>query len=298
MLKLFILCAIIFTIYYCISNKVKIKFKTFFKRGFKVKKGIYGIYCYVGFQGDGKTYSCCEYVMDNYSTIQLFSNVKINNINYTYYEGFKELLKLRDAIDMAKYFDRNYIIFNGNKIPFQSDKQIVFIYDEIFSELQRGSKIDNNVLDFITQMRKRGFILLTTAQIWSDIPITWRRLTRFQIVCKMRNFFGLNILIKTFHDAEQMKWSNDDQEFVAPIISTTITHTRKFISDSYDTFQLIHNKNSTFLEETKSKNFVSDEKDFPQGGDRGVLKADNEFWEESELITEDWYDEEETRTDN
>ena len=292
MFKLFIFCFIIFVIYYCIRNKIKIKFKTFFKKGFKVKKGIYGIYCYVGFQGDGKTYSCCEYVLDNYSNIQLFSNVKINNINYTYYEGFDGLLKLRDAIDMAKYFNRNYIIFDGNKIPFQYDKQIVFIYDEIFSELQRGSKIDNNVLDFITQMRKRGFILLTTAQIWSDIPITWRRLTRFQIDCKMRNFFGINILIKTFHDSEQMKWSNDDQEFVAPIISTTITHTRKYIADSYDTLQLIHNKNSSFLDDTKFNNFVSDEKAFPQGGDRGVLKSYNS------INKKDLDNEKETRTNN
>lgn len=292
MFKLFILCFIIFGIYYCIRNKIKIKFKTFFKKGFKVKKGIYGIYCYVGFQGDGKTYSCCEYVLDNYSNIQLFSNVKINNINYTYYEGFDGLLKLRDSIDMAKYFNRNYIIFNGNKIPFQYDKQIVFIYDEIFSELQRGSKIDNNVLDFITQMRKRGFILLTTAQIWSDIPITWRRLTRFQIDCKMRNFLGINILIKTFHDAEQMKWSNDDQEFVAPIISTTITHTRKYIADSYDTFQLIHNKNSSFLADTKFDNFVSDEKAFPQGGDRGELISNNS------INKKDLEHEKETRTNN
>ena len=299
MFKLFILCFIIFIIYYCIHNKVKIKIKTFFKRGFKVKKGVYGIYCYVGFQGDGKTYSCCEYVLDNYSNIQLFSNVKINNINYTYYEGFDGLLKLRDSIDMAKYFNRNYIIFNGNKIPFQTDKQIVFIYDEIFSELQRGSKIDNNVLDFITQMRKRGFILLTTAQIWSDIPITWRRLTRFQIDCKMRNFLGINVLIKTFHDAEKMKWSNDDQEFIAPIISTTITHTRKYIADSYDTFQLIHNKYSTFSNDTKSNNFVSDEKDFhPLGGDRGVSKLDKSFWFNNEIKESDLENEEETRRNN
>ena len=125
-------------------------------------------------------------------------------------------------------------------------KQILFIYDEIFSELQKGSRITNDVLDFITQMRKRGFILLTTAQIWSDIPITWRRLTRFQIDCDMKNLIFTNILIKKFYDAEHMKWSNDDQEFIAPLKSTTITHTRKHIADSYDTFQIIHNKDSNY----------------------------------------------------
>lgn len=289
-IKFLLILFIMIAIYYCFKNKIKIKFKTFLKRGFKVKKGIYGIYCYVGFQGNGKTYSCVEYIIDNYNNIQLFSNVKINNINYIYYNGFKEMLLLRDCIDYARSRNNNYIIFKGKKFPIDFDKQIVFIYDEIFSELQRGSKISNDVLDFITQMRKRGFILLTTAQIWSDIPITWRRLTRFEIDCSMRNFFGINILVKVFRDAELMKWSNDDQEFVAPIISTTITHTRKYIANSYDTYQLIHNKNSTFLEEVDSKESTSSEKDIPLGGDRGVIKFDKDFWNDEKMITEDWYE--------
>ena len=292
-IKFLLLLFIMIVIYYCFKNKIKIKFKTFLKRGFKVKKGIYGIYCYVGFQGNGKTYSCIEYVIDNYNSIQLFSNVKINNVNYVYYNGFKEMLLLRDCIDYARSRKNNYIIFKGKKYPIDFEKQIVFIYDEIFSELQRGSKISNDVLDFITQMRKRGFILLTTAQIWSDIPITWRRLTRFEIDCSMRNFLGINILVKVFRDAELMKWSNDDQEFVAPIISTTITHTRKYIANSYDTYQLIHNKNSTFFEEIDSRESVSLEKDFPpqnKGGDRGVIKVDKDFWGEEQINTEDWYE--------
>lgn len=290
-LKFLLILFIMIVIYYCFKNKIKIKFKTFLKRGFKVKKGVYGIYCYVGFQGNGKTYSCIEYVIDNYNNIQLFSNVKINNINYIYYNGFKEMLLLRDCIDYARSRNNNYIIFNGKKYSIDFEKQIVFIYDEIFSELQRGSKISNDVLDFITQMRKRGFILLTTAQIWSDIPITWRRLTRFEIDCSMRNFFGINILVKVFRDAELMKWSNDDQEFIAPIISTTITHTRKYIANSYDTYQLIHNKNSTFLEEVDSTESTSSEKDIPQqGGDGGFIKVDKDFWGQEEINTEDWYE--------
>lgn len=297
-LYLFIFLAIIFIIYYCVSNKVKIKFKTFFKKGFKVNKGIYGIYCYCGFQGNGKTYSCVEYVLDNYDKIILFSNVFINNIDMIYYKGFDEMLLLRDKIDYAKSRKNNFIIWNNKKVPLDFSKQIVFIYDEIFSELQRGSKINTNVLDFITQMRKRGFILLTTAQIWNDIPITWRRLTRYQIDCKLIRFFGINILIKIFHDAELMKWSNDDQDFIAPIISTTISHTRKYIADSYDTYQLIHNKHSTSFYDEVSNETSSDKEDFPQGGDRGVLKLDKYFWYNDEIKESDLENEEETRTNN
>lgn len=282
---LFALIGVIALVVYFIKNKIKIKIKTFFKKGFKVQKGIFGIYCYCGFQGNGKTYSCVEYVIDNKNNIQLFSNVEIYDINYVSFVGFEGLLKLRDSIDMARYFKTNYIIFEGKKIPIDFNKQIVFIYDEIFSELQRGSKISTDVLDFITQMRKRGFILLTTAQIWSDIPITWRRLTRYQIDCTMHHFLFLNYLKKVFHDAEVMKWNNDEQDFIAPIISTTITHTRKYIADSYDTFQLIHNKDSKFNEKSDdlSANQAEKSEDF-----------DKVFW--SDLKKEDISDRADTTT--
>ena len=35
----------------------KIKLKTFFRKGFIPKKGRFGVYCYCGKQGSGKTYS-------------------------------------------------------------------------------------------------------------------------------------------------------------------------------------------------------------------------------------------------
>lgn len=248
LIKLFLIIIIIIILVKCYQEKIKIKWKTFLQKGFEVKRGIFGIYCYCGFQGEGKTYSCVEYVHDNEFNINLFSNVHIEKPQCPYIEfsGFKEMLELRDLIDLARLREESYIIFKNEKYYIDFKKQVLFIYDEIFSELQRGSKLSTDVLDFITQMRKRGFILLTTAQVWSDIPITWRRLTRYQIDCSMKNLFFTNILIKRFYDAEQMKWSNDDQEFIAPIISTTISHTRKCISSRYDTYQLIHNKNSSF----------------------------------------------------
>lgn len=274
---LFIFVFIAFIVYYFIKNKLKIKVKTFFKRGFQVRKGIYGIYCYCGFQGDGKTYSCVEYVKDNKNNIILFSNVDISGINYISYKGFKEMLQLRDAIDFARSKNNNFIIFKDIKYPLDFNKQIVFIYDEIFSELQRGSKLNTDILDFITQMRKRSFILLTTSQIWNDIPITWRRLTRYQIDCSMHKFLFINYLKKVFHDAEQMRWSNDEQEFIAPIISTTITHTRKFIADSYDTFQLIHNKDIKLVEDLKVQETFSSETSTTLKGE-GDREFDKVFW--------------------
>ena len=118
-----------------------------------------------------------------------------------------------------------------------------FNYDEIFTELMKGSKLSKPVLDLLCQMRKRKIIFLTTAQEWSEIPLSFRRFCRYEIDCKMIPFLWTGFLLKTFKDAENMKWSNDEQEHIAPLVETTITHTRKKIADSYDTFLRISSVN-------------------------------------------------------
>lgn len=224
---LFVLIVLAFA--YCVSNKIHIKFKTFLKRGFRPVRGNFGIYCYCGKQGKGKTYSLVEYLQDNKNDLLIFSNIKgIKHIDYTFYTGFKQLIDIKNYIDSP---------------VFSTNKQIVIVYDEIFTELQKGDKLSKPVLDFLCQMRKRKIIFLTTAQEWAEIPLSFRRFCRYQIDCCMIPLFTSGILIKRFYDAENMKWSNDEQEHVAPLLETTITHTRKYIADSYDTFLRISSVN-------------------------------------------------------
>lgn len=193
----------------------KIKFKTFFKKGFAPKRGKFGVYCYCGKQGSGKTYSSVEFILNN-SHLPIFSNVStIKGVNYTYFSGFDNLLKLRNQHDC--------IIF----------------YDEIFTALTKSSRINTDVLDFLSQMRKRRIIFITTAQEWLEINITLRRYCRYQIECQMLNILGLGVLVKRMYDAEQLKWSNDDNEYVAPLIETTISKCNLSVANSYDTFEQI-----------------------------------------------------------
>lgn len=220
---------IVLLIFYCISNKVKIKFKTFFQRGFTPSRGNFGIYCYDGKQGKGKTYSLVEYLLDHKDKSLIFCNIKdIKNLDYSFFTGFKELMQIKKYIDSPS---------------FNTDKQIIIVYDEIFTELQKQSKLGSDVLDFLCQMRKRQIIFLTTAQEWAEIPLTFRRFCRYRINCNMFPFFGTGILIKTFYDAENMKWSNDDMDFIAPLCETTLSHTRRYIADSYNTFLRISSVN-------------------------------------------------------
>lgn len=193
----------------------KIKWKTFLKKGFAPKRGKFGVYCYCGKQGSGKTYSVVEFLRQN-KDIPIYANVStLKDINYTYFNGFDELLKLRDKSDC------------------------IIVYDEIFTALTKSSKINQDVLDFLSQMRKRRIIFLTTAQEWLEINITLRRYCRYQIECRMLNFLGLGILLKHCYDAEQMKWSQEDNEYVAPLYETTISKCNVCVANSYDTFEQI-----------------------------------------------------------
>ena len=195
----------------------KIKWRTFFKKGFAPKRGKFGVYCYCGKQGSGKTYSAVEFILNN-KKIPIYSNVAtIKGVDYTYFSGFDELLKLRDKTDC--------IIF----------------YDEIFTALTKNSRINTDVLDFLSQMRKRRIIFITTAQEWLEINITLRRYCRYQIECKMINLLGLGVLFKHMYDAEQLKWSNEDNEYIAPLIETTISKCNVSVANSYDTFEQIKN---------------------------------------------------------
>lgn len=237
----------------CIKFKIKIKFKTFFKRGFLPVRGNFGVYCYCGKQGKGKTYSVVEYMIDNKNNSVYFCNVSgIKGVDYFLFTGFIELVYLKEIIDFNSVEDDYSDLLSFIKTKFNEErskhlfslvtdlkinkKQLVIIYDEIFTELQKKSVINKEIMDFLCQMRKRKIIFLTTAQEWAEIPLTFRRFCRYEIDCCMLNLFIIGILIKNFKDAENMKWSDQDQEFIAPLVSNTITKCRKSISNSYDTF--------------------------------------------------------------
>lgn len=193
----------------------RIKWRTFLRKGFAPKRGKFGVYCYCGKQGSGKTYSVVEFLAQN-KDIPIYANIStLTDIKYTYFNGFDELLKLRDKSDC------------------------IIVYDEIFTALTKSSKMNKEVLDFLSQMRKRRIIFLTTAQEWLEINITLRRYCRYQIECRMLNIFGLGILLKHCYDAEQMKWSQEDNEYVAPLEETTISKCNVAVAKKYDTFEQI-----------------------------------------------------------
>lgn len=205
------------------KNKIRIKFRTFFKKGFKVDTGAYGVYCYCGKQGSGKTYSVIEYLFEN-SDKKIYANVaSIQDLDYTYISNFDDLLKIEN----------------------DTGENIIIFYDEIFSALTKQDKMSKEVLSFLSQMRKRKIIFLTTAQEWLEINVTLRRYVRFQINCKILSipFINKSFLLKVFHDGDQIHWDNLENDYVSPIIESTFSKMSLKIAESYDTYETIKSTN-------------------------------------------------------
>lgn len=265
MIKFILIMVLVIIIIVLYQKKIKIKWSTFFKKGFAPNRGKFGVYCYCGKQGQGKTYSAVEFLIHN-KDMKIFANLKsIKGVEYTPIDGFDELLSLR------------------------SEHDCIIFYDEIFTALTRTSKINTEVLDFLSQMRKRRIIFLTTAQEWLEINITLRRYCRYQIQCHMLSILGLGILIKTFSDAENMKWSQEDNDYVAPLLETSISKCNKYVADSYDTREEIGSTENTVQPlEVKFKNEteLSEVALVPLGDLNRGGSVDTDFW--GNLSVEDY----------
>lgn len=196
-----------------VKNKVSIDFPSFFKKGFKARRGKYGVYCFCGKQGSGKTFSTVNFLLRNKDK-KIYSNISLKGLNYIYFKGFEEMLNIKD-------------------------KNCIIVFDEIFSALSKSSKITPEVLSFLSQQRKKEIIFITTAQEWLEIPITLRRYVRYQIDCSIFNLFPFSILIEKYHDGEQIHWDNLANDYVAPVIATKISKMKVKITEMYDTFEVI-----------------------------------------------------------
>ena len=218
MIKYILLLFLFVAIAYLIKNKIKIKWKTFFKKGFKKESNIWGVYCYCGKQGSSKTGNVVSYLYENRDKVIYANLTSLNKeeIPYTYIKDLNDLLELRKEHDCIIFFD------------------------EIFTEISKHQKISSDVMDFLSQMRKRRIIFITTCQEWRLLPLDFRLYVRYQINCSMFNipFFGACSL-KNIIDGDNIKWSDEEQDFVGTLIENTISHCVKFVYDLYDTYEQI-----------------------------------------------------------
>lgn len=197
-------------------NRIHIDWHSLIQPTLPLDTSVFGVYCFTGHQGSGKTYSLAKFIQKEAQGMKIYSNVTLKNIDYEPIKSLEHLYSLAD------------------------EKNIFIIYDEIFS-LMSKSKKDAQILEqFLPQMRKVHNKFLTTAQYWLELDVTFRRFVRIQIECKTRPLgkFG-GILREEYFDAENIKWSNIENEFVSPRIMVKFSKYEKRYMESYDTFERI-----------------------------------------------------------
>lgn len=230
-----VLILIIFLFYFflwIIRSHLHIDFQSLFLRGFEKKDNKFGLYCYTGKQGEGKTYSAVKFCKKMKKQNDYIIITNIHSFNY-----YKDTLYIDNILELIEFVKKN----NGLE-----GKQYLIFFDEIFTVLMKGQATNIEILAFLAQLRKRGIIFVTTAQEWSEIPLNFRRFCRFQISCHM---FGVPILNRAFclnkiNDGYNAKWNNDTQEFEAPIIQTNFSKANLEIVNMYDTYEVIKTSNT------------------------------------------------------
>ena len=218
---------------YCWHNKIHISFKSFFRKGFHKTDDDFGLYCYTAEQGGGKTFSICE-ICD----IRFKDKIIISNVESFCKHRKARTMFMTDFNEIVNYIDNN-----------NNPERYVIFFDEIFSAMGVGggqSKLNAKSRRFLTQLRKRKLHVLTSCQIWSDLPRNFRQLCRYQISCEMINFlyFGFALSINKVNDGYNIKWSQEEQDWICPRIQTNIKKASLKIAQSYDTYETISSSHS------------------------------------------------------
>ena len=129
-------------------------------------------------------------------------------------------------------------------LSLSEQENCLIVFDEIFVLL--GDKnipadIRKKLMRFLPQQRKVKNILMTTAQEWLELPMTFRRFVRVQIDCNTMPWgkYG-GLLVEEYSDATQIKWSQLDNEYVSPRINRKYSKYEKKIMLSYDTYERVN----------------------------------------------------------
>lgn len=200
-------------------SKINIDWKSFLMPTMPLDIGVFGVYCFTGHQGSGKTYSLTKFIMRHAKGKKIYSNLTLNDIEYE---------PIRDEQHLFSLID---------------EKDCYIIYDEIFLLMSKNKRMFEDGKEFLSQMRKQKIKFLTTAQYWLELDITFRRFVRIQIECSTRPLGRLGgILHEIYYDTTQIQWSPLDNEYVSPLITSKYSKYEKKYMNAYDTNERIRKK--------------------------------------------------------
>lgn len=224
-----------------------------------------GIICFCGAQGEGKTLSAVQFVLnllEKYPYCILCTNVKLTNHPFNAHlyrsEENKNELVLYSDVDgepitpESIFFGQHsgvvveYQGLDSLKFVKNGKLGVIYLIDEIHLELNsmESKNIDMNYFIELSQQRKQRCLVVGTSQKYMRMHIALRQQCHFVVNCK--NYFGLiqkNQLIDN-----QESYEENGKLHCAVIKNIYFAHTPEMYNE-YDTYQKMHR----YLNEWKEK---------------------------------------------
>lgn len=194
--------------------KIKIDFKSLFKKGIKNVKDDFLVALINGKQGSGKTYYAV------YQAEVIFSKP------ITIYTNIKSYKSLKNKVI---YFDTIDEIYNNH------DTYCMFIIDELSKKYTKDSKIDKPFYSWLQQSRKHHRYVYLITQEYLQVPNWLRGVANLSYTTKKLPLLPLMVTtlgIPTLN--------NDTFEWGLSELAIRIYKRNKSIAKLYDTYELIN----------------------------------------------------------
>lgn len=141
-MKLLIFCIffiILFVFLWFKNNNVHLDIKSFFKKGFTKIDSEFGLYCFCGKQGKGKTFSSCRFCIERLKHNE--DTILITNV-FSF--------KLPQFSDRVIYESNIFTIMEIAIRLKDAGKDVLIFYDEIFTIITKNNDIGKDTRSLIS----------------------------------------------------------------------------------------------------------------------------------------------------
>lgn len=194
-------------------TKIYLDVKSFFREGIKVTDSIYGVYCFTGFQGSGKTMNAVEFLLRNAPS--------------------GGAAKIHTNIDSLK-IPHHYISCVSDLNPSWRDCFVVI--DEVHKAYPKNCRTDMFFYSFLQESRKHHRVVIIITQEWKEVPMWLRRPCK--LIVGNHRVIG-NILCEEVQDARTMRWSEEENDYVCDTVQRNLKKWNKCVASLYDTEETI-----------------------------------------------------------
>lgn len=185
---------------------------TFIKKGIKIEDSVFGVYCFTGFQGSGKTMNAVDFAVRNAGAFRkIYTN--INSLSLPH----------------------KYISCSADLNPDWRD--CLVIIDEVHKAYPKNSKPDKKFYSFLQESRKHHRVCILITQEWLEVPMWLRRPVKLYVFNKrlIKNFYIENVF-----DARTMHWDEHENDYVCDLVQRNVKKWNLELAEKYDTNETIY----------------------------------------------------------